>query len=270
MCADEGHRTDADIMRESWEARAQSDPLYAIDARQRKWKLEDFFSQGPGLVEQVVDPALEILSVDPMGLRILEIGCGMGRLFEGLSQRFGEVWGIDISSGMIEQGRAQCPVQATWIVGDGLSLQGVESNSIDHVLSYEVFEHIPKPSIIRTYFTEIYRVLEPGGTVQAQLRCGSDSARQAIVRGMPRPLRVASGRLLKKFGVLPVEGDIDTWLGCIVTPTDAVSMLCAIGFLDNEALSSDFRDVPRTGPTYWVIGRKAALSDAPEERSATP
>ncbi len=189
--------------------------------------------------------------------RVLEIGCGMGRLFEGLSLRFAEVWGIDISESMIEQGRAQCPVEARWILGDGVTLKGVESESIDHALSYEVFGHVPRPSIIRTYFTEIRRVLRPGGTFQAQLHGGSDSIRQAIVRGMPRPLRVASAAVVRTLGVLPVQGDIDSWLGCIVPPDEALSILTEIGFVDNNTFNSDFIGVPRGSPVgYWVLGRK--------------
>ena len=183
----------------------------------------------------------------------------MGRLFEGLSQRFAEVWGIDISSGMIEQGREQCPVEAKWFLGDGVSLSGVDSESVDHVLSYEVFEHVPKPSIIRQYFSETLRVLRPAGTFQAQLRGGSDSFRQGIVRGMPRPLRVASAAVVRKLGVLPVEGDVDTWLGCVLSPNEALPMLRTIGFVDVEAQNSDFSGVPQGATvTYWVVGRKPA------------
>jgi SAM-dependent methyltransferase len=212
-------------------------------------------------VDEIVDPALEILSVDPSGMRVLEIGCGMGRLFEGLSFRFAEVWGIDISEGMIEQGRARCPVEARWILGDGVTLKGVESESIDHALSYEVFGHVPRPSIIRAYFTEIRRVLRPGGTFQAQLRGGSDSIRQAIVRGMPRPLRVGSAAVVRTLGVLPVQGDIDSWLGCIVPPDEALSMLTTIGFVDNKIFNSDFSGVPQGSPVgYWVLGRKPTVA----------
>ena len=80
------------------------------------------------LALRITDPALERLGVDPAGKRVLEIGCGMGRLFPGLAERFDDVWGIDISSTMIARGRKHCPVQATWLIGDGRSLPGVKDD----------------------------------------------------------------------------------------------------------------------------------------------
>jgi SAM-dependent methyltransferase len=248
--------TDAATMRRAWDARAVSNALYAIDARRRTWDVDDFYAQGPQLVRQIVDPALELLSADPSGLRVLEIGCGMGRLFEGLSRRFSDVWGTDISWEMIRRGQSLCPVEARWLLGDGLTLKEVEDGSIDHVLCFEVFEHIPDPTIIRNYFLEIHRVLRAGGTFQAQLRRASDTPRQALVRALPRPLRVASAAVLKRTRVLPVPGDIDTWLGCIVAPNEAMSMSHAIGFVGCEVLANDFEGRAEKGPHYWVLGRK--------------
>ena len=244
-------------MRRSWEARAQSNPLYAIDANRRAWNIDEFYARGLGLVEKVVDPALRILSVDPTGLRILEIGCGMGRLFVGLAARFQEVWGIDISASMIAQGRQHCQAEATWLIGDGTSLTHVDDGSVDHVLSYEVFEHIPQPAIIRSYLDESLRVLRPGGTFQAQFRSRSDSGRQAAVRAMPRPLRVASGVVLRRIGVMPVLGDIDTWLGCVVPPENGISMMESTGFIDVGAFDPNFASFPQKQQiSYWILGRK--------------
>jgi ubiquinone/menaquinone biosynthesis C-methylase UbiE len=203
-----------------------------------------------------VDPALHLLDVDPSGLRILEIGCGMGRLFEGLSNRFGHIVGIDISEGMIQQGREQCPIEAEWIVGDGVSLSGVNDESVDYVLSFEVFEHIPSVQVIQRYFLEVLRVLKPGGAFQIQLRSASDSPRQAAVRRLPRPLRVAAGSVLERTGVVPVTGDIDTWLGCTISPSDSIVMAESAGFTDAKALGSDFKVSPTDGPRYWIVGKK--------------
>ncbi|HUE08117.1 MAG TPA: class I SAM-dependent methyltransferase [Acidimicrobiales bacterium] len=255
---DNTHDHDVETMKSSWDARAVSNPLYAINATRQHWDVEDFYEQGLTLVGQIVDPALDVLSVDPRGRRVLELGCGMGRLFEGLSQRFGEIWGTDISVEMIRQGRSLCPVEATWILGDGSTLREVEEESIDHVVSYEVFEHIPQPSIIRGYFEEIHRVLRAGGTFQAQLRRASDTPRQAVVRAMPRALRVLSGSVLRRVGVLPVPGDIDTWLGCIVKPDAALSMSTDVGFVDCRVFATDFGEDAHAGAHYWILGRKPA------------
>lgn len=244
----------ADQMRRDWEKRARSDPLHAIDATRRGWELDDFYARGPALVAAIVDPALDRLGVDPTGLRVLEIGCGMGRLFAGLSGRFGDVWGIDISATMVDQGRRRCGVEATWIVGDGTSLTGVDDRCVDHVLSYEVFQHIPDRSVIESYLGEIRRVLRPGGTFQVQMRSGSDSPRQEVVRRLPRPLRVAAGGVLRATGVLRVSGDVDTWLGCVVAPEEAVATLEGLGFIDVARLPDDGH---APGMGYWLVGRRA-------------
>jgi SAM-dependent methyltransferase len=252
-------------MRRDWERRARVDALHAIDATRPAWEIDAFYARGPALVQAIVDPALRRLGVDPTGRRVLEIGCGMGRLFAGLASRFGEVWGIDISRAMVEQGREHCPVEATWLVGDGASLGGVADGSIDHVLSFEVFQHIPERSVIASYLSEIERVLKPGGTFQVQLRSGSDTARQQVVRRLPRPLRRVAGVLLRAMGVLRVGGDVDTWLGCVVPPADALATLEALGFVDLDQLPDD---VHAPGMGYWVVGRKpgAAASGSPPGR----
>jgi SAM-dependent methyltransferase len=242
-------------MREDWEARAAADPLYHIAATQREWSITDFYASGRDLVRRIVDPALARLDVEPAGQRVLEIGCGMGRLFEGLSERFGSVSGIDISATMVAKGREQCPIEATWYVGDGCTLSGVADSSIDHVLSFEVFQHIPDRTAIFSYLAEIPRVLVPGGTFQVQLRKGSDSKSQAVVRAMPRPLRVASAKTLNVVGALPVIGDIDSWLGAIVPSTDAVAEAERLGFADISLLPDE---VHAGDMGYWMVGRLPA------------
>jgi ubiquinone/menaquinone biosynthesis C-methylase UbiE len=242
-------------MRADWEARAAEDPLYHIASTQREWSLDDFYASGPELVTQIVDPALARLGVDPAGLRVLEIGCGMGRLFGGMAQRFGSVSGIDISPTMVAQGKERCPTEATWYVGDGCTLTGVADGSVDHVLSFEVFQHIPDRGAIFSYLAEIARVLVPGGTFQVQLRKGSDTKSQAVVRAMPRPLRVASARTLHAVRVLPVVGDIDSWLGAVVPYTDAVAEATRLGFVDLSQLP----DTVHAGEMgYWMVGRRPA------------
>ena len=120
------------------------------------------------------------------------------------------------------------------------------------MISFEVFQHIPEREVIFSYLAECRRVLRPGGTMHAQLRCGSDSKAQAVVRAQPRAVRVSVARGLRAVRVLPVVGDIDTWLGCIVAPDAAVAELTRLGF-DDVAVLPD--DVHVKGLGYSVVGR---------------
>lgn len=238
-------------MRRDWEARAAADPLFHIDATQREWTVGDFYTSGGRLVARTVDPVLERLGVEPGG-RVLDLGCGMGRMFPALSERFDEVWGIDISSTMVARGRKHCPVPATWLIGDGRTLAGVKDASVDHVVSFEVLQHIPDLEPILSYVAETRRVLRPGGTFQLQLRRGSDTRQQAAFRSLPRSVRVTSARALRVVGALPVVGDVDTWLGRVVDPVDAVAAAERVGLVDVVVLPDA---VHAPGMGYWLVGR---------------
>jgi SAM-dependent methyltransferase len=239
-------------MRHDWERRATADPLYYIDSTREGWTLEEFYDRGLDLVSQIVDPVLAALDVDPSGKRVLEIGCGVGRLFSGLSKRFAEVSGIDVSPTMVAIGKEHCPVDATWVVGDGCSLSGIEDRSVDHVLSFEVLQHVPRQCVIASYLAETRRVLRPGGIFQLQMRSGSDSRTQGAIRALPRPGRVVAARMLEKLGALRLDGDIDTWLGCIAPPGQTADWARQLGFVGVRVLADDLH---APGMGYWLVGR---------------
>lgn len=242
-------------MRQAWEVRASANPLFYIDPVSVGQTLADVFADGEQLVAQIVDPVLEKYGVDPTGRRVLEIGCGIGRLFPGLATRFAEVWGVDISQTMIARGRKHCPVAATWILGDGGSLTGVQDHAVGHVVSYEVFQHIPDPDPIWAYLREIHRVLKPGGTFQVQLRRGSDSKQQALFRALSPGTRSIAVLLLRGVGYLRVIADVDTWIGCIIDPIEATSRAVALGFTDVSVLPDTLH---ANGIGFWLIGKTAA------------
>jgi SAM-dependent methyltransferase len=240
-------------MQRDWNDRAVSNALYAIDASRREWNVSEFYARGPQLVAAFVDPVLEHFGVESDAGTVLEIGCGIGRLFPALSERFSKVIGVDVSDKMIELGKELCPVNATWIVGDGGSLTGVESESVLHVLSYEVFQHIPDLTVISDYVAEVRRVLRPGGTFQLHLRKGSDTKRQELIRHLPRSGRVIAGRILQSVNILPVKGDVDTWLGLCVPPEKMLEISRSAGLVDLDILSDALHAV---GMGYWIVGRR--------------
>jgi SAM-dependent methyltransferase len=244
-------------MRRDWDVRASRNAFHYIDSNRPQWTNRDFYERGRRLVGPIVDPALKLLDVDPAGKRVLEIGCGVGRLFEGLAARFQDVWGIDVSPKMVEQGQLKCATPATWLVGDGLTLAGVPDNSIDHVISYEVFQHIPDRDVIKSYLTEIHRVLRPLATFQVQLRKGSDSLPQAAIRALPNVARHVAGVALRTLSVFKVDGDINTWLGCIISPARAIDLASRLAFTDVATLPDELHRHQRD-MGYWLVGRKPA------------
>jgi len=240
-------------MQNDWNQRASTNPFYAVDSVVDHQAFDTFYERGREIVMSEIDPVTNKRNIDTKTARVLEIGCGMGRLFPGLADRFLAVSGIDISTAMIDQGKAACPIDASWFVGDGSRLLGVDSESIDYVLSFEMFQHINSLAVVQSYVHEIARVLVPGGSFQIQMRQGSDTARQDIVRKLPRPLRVLSGHIVRIAGITPVKGDIDTWLGSIIAPDSARDIAASAGLTDLEIIPDTFH-LPGMG--YWLVGSK--------------
>ena len=76
-------------MRRSWDARPD---FHYVDTRQQTWDTDAFYAGGRAEVAMLLPPAFKRLGFDSAGKRILEIGCGPGRLFPGLAEFFSEVW----------------------------------------------------------------------------------------------------------------------------------------------------------------------------------
>lgn len=70
---------------------------------------------------------------------------------------------------------------------------------------------------------------------------------------MPRLLRAATGRVLRAIRVLPVLGDIDSWLGAIASPDDMTAYSYELGLADLKIIPDDRHP---SGMGYWLIGRR--------------
>jgi hypothetical protein len=64
---------------------------------------------------------------------------------------------------------------------------------------------------------------------------------------------VVAGAGLHALGVLPVKGDVDTWLGCLVPEDEAGALARRLGFVDVECLPDE---IHAAGMGYWLVGRK--------------
>jgi ubiquinone/menaquinone biosynthesis C-methylase UbiE len=102
------------------------------------------------------------------GLRVLEPGCGSGRLTALLADAIGingEVWALDVSEEMIRRARARgLPAQARFLRASASAVPA-ETGYFDRVVCCCVFPHFLDPSPI---LAEMIRVLKPGGRLIVQ------------------------------------------------------------------------------------------------------
>src|SRR6187551_1509656 len=102
--------TDAKIlarMRTDWDERARKNAKHFVASSREDWSSEDFFKSGEVEVQDIVEKDLIELSRGraPQSMKVLEIGCGAGRMTMSLSRIFGQVSAIDVSAEMIAQAR---------------------------------------------------------------------------------------------------------------------------------------------------------------------
>lgn len=159
-----------DAMRRDWDARARENPRVYINWPAIPDEQEAFFASGREDYARYVRPFLEKMRFDPRGKTALEIGCGIGRLARCLAENFGEVIGVDVSPEMIARASAAGLPRARFLAVSGGGLEGVANASVDFVVSFAVFQHVPDKKAIRRYFEETARVLKPGGVFRLHMK----------------------------------------------------------------------------------------------------
>jgi SAM-dependent methyltransferase len=137
-------------------------------------------------------------------MRVLEIGCGAGRVTRALARFFGEVHAVDVSGEMVRLARAAVSDHPGAFVyqNNGRDLGVVPALSFDFAFSTIVFQHIPSREVIETYVREVGRLLRPGALFKFQV--------QGNVKVKSRP--------------------DDTWLGVSFSERQANEMAYRCGF----------------------------------------
>lgn len=164
--------------------------------------------------------AIREMTIDMAGLKqgdkVLDVGCGTGTLtMTAMAQvaSYGEVHGIDAAPEMIEAARrkaAKAGAEVSFQVG---LIENIPfpDNSFDIVLSSLMLHHLPGEDLKRLGFSEICRVLKPGGRFLAVDY---------------EPLSNPFLRVL--FGVLTIHGVRSTFSGL-------PAMMEEAGFIDIKA-----------------------------------
>lgn len=93
----------------------------------------------------------------PVGGRLLDIGCSVGRLLHVAQQRGYEVLGLELGERAADVARQRYGLE---VLSQTLEEVALESESFDVVALIETLEHLPEP---RDMVREIRRLLKPGG-----------------------------------------------------------------------------------------------------------
>ena len=200
-------------MREFWDERAREDAFYFVDNR-IKYKdpaeEERFWEMGRSDLDKLLG-AVDI-GLEPEWV-VVEIGCGVGRLTRVVAERAGAVKAVDVSAEMlsIAQNENATLANVEWILGDGVSLAGVDDGVADAVVSHVVFQHIPDPQITLGYIREVGRVLRSGGV--AALHLSNDKQ----VHEQKQPL---GERMRSLVGRAPKGQAHEAWTGSAVELDD--------------------------------------------------
>lgn len=99
--------------------------------------------------------------------RVLEIGCGLGRIVAAVAPRVGEILGVDISPAMIQVARRRTAGlgNVALSVTNGRDLAQFPSDSFDFVYGADAFPYIhhASPALAALHVREAARLLRSGG-----------------------------------------------------------------------------------------------------------
>lgn len=153
-------------MRSDWDARARENARHYVASGRLDWTDEEFFATGEQAIADdiLTDMGNVCQGKPPKSMRVLEIGCGAGRLTRALTNLFGEVHAVDVSGEMIKRARLALADRPNAHVyhNNGCDLAVVPPIEFDFAYSNIVFQHIPSREVIESYVREVHRLLRGG------------------------------------------------------------------------------------------------------------
>lgn len=99
------------------------------------------------------------------GDKVIDIGCGNGRLYPFFENKETDYCGVDVSKKLTKIAADKYP-NANFAIGDALCLP-FAADEFDLAVSLAVLHHIPSRAYRAKFFQEAYRVLKPGGRLIA-------------------------------------------------------------------------------------------------------
>jgi SAM-dependent methyltransferase len=160
-----------------WEKWGLQDPYFSVltNPKFRKGEMtakakEDFFRSGRSHVDRVMSACHRYIDPVFAPQRVLDFGCGVGRLVLPFAALAREVIGVDISDAMLNEARRNCAERgvgnATFVMSDD-SLSAVEG-VFDLVHTAIVLQHID-PARGTRIVAQLLSRIAPGGVGAIQL-----------------------------------------------------------------------------------------------------
>lgn len=150
-----------------WERVGRSDPFWGVmsypDRRGGRWDLDEFLAYGVRDMTFV----RELMGAHGVGLgdRVLDFGCGVGRVSRVLAEDASAVVGVDVADSMVARARELNADQdrIEFLRVDGRRLP-FDDDGFDGAVSLMVLQHSP-PAVQVAALAELVRVVRPGGVL---------------------------------------------------------------------------------------------------------
>ncbi len=186
----------------NWEKFASVDPLWAIltdpSAQGNRWNEDQFFATG----KEDVSKVLGILDSQQIKLKkgkVLDFGCGVGRLTQALGDSFEEVIGVDIAPTMIQLAkRYNKRKNVSYICNLSEDLSLFRDGDFDFIYSMITLQHMA-PRYARKYIAEFLRILKPDGICLFQMPSHFANTRWSVFLIVARWIRYRLPRSFKSI-----------------------------------------------------------------------
>lgn len=147
----------------TWKEVTDANPAHSHNFA-RKWKMLQAEGKDIHGEARLIDAMVE------RGARVLDAGCGSGRLGGELVNRGHHVIGIDVDPILIQHAEHDHP-QGTWLVGD-LSTDPIEAKNFDIAVAAGNVVGFLAPEGRESAFRNIFDAIKPGGRFVVGLGAG--------------------------------------------------------------------------------------------------